>query len=120
MNKKNSQKIASIFLYLFGAFELLGMMMLFIPEEYVPAGFTAQSNFWALISGIYGLARIVAGYAVGKNRKWGMVFGLFLCLTTMIVAPTIVPFGVVDLIFTMIITTALLFAYFGKEEMLQE
>jgi len=120
MTRKNSQKTASIFLYLFGIFELMGMMMLFIPEGFIPAGFTSQSDFWALVSGIYGLARIVAGYAVGKNKKWGMVFGLFLCITTMIVAPTIVPFGVVDLVFTMIITITLLYAYFGKEKMLQE
>jgi len=98
----------------------MGMMMLFIPERFIPAGYTAQSEFWALVSGIYGLARIVAGYAVGKNKKWGMAFGLLLCLTTMIVAPTIVPFGIVDLIFTMIITITLLYAYFGKEKMIQE
>jgi hypothetical protein len=120
MSKKSSLKIASIFLYLFGAFELLGMMMLFIPEGYMPAGFATQSDFWALISGVYGLARIVAGYAIGKNKKWGMAFGLFLCLTTMVVAPTIVPFGVLDLLLTMIITIALLYAAFGNEKILQE
>ena len=120
MNRKTCQKFASIGLYLFGTFELMGMLMLFIPEAYMPSGFIAQSGFWAIISGIYGISRIVAGYAIGENKKWGMIFGLMLCLTTMIVAPTIVPFGVVDLIFSVIITVALLYAFYGKDKMLDD
>jgi hypothetical protein len=118
MNKRISQRIAAIGLYLFGTFELMGMLMLFIPEAYMPSGFNSQSEFWALISGIYGVSRILAGYAIWSNKKWGVVFGLMLCLTTMIVAPTIVPFGIVDLIFTVIITVALLDTFYGKAKMI--
>lgn len=119
MDRKTSLKIASIVFFLFGIFELLGMLMLFIPTEYLPENFEIQPTFWALISGIYGISRIIAGYAIWSNRKWGGAFGLLLCLTTMVVAPTIVPFGVVDLILTVIISISLLHAWYGKEKMLQ-
>ena len=119
MNKTTSLKIASIGLYLFGAFELMGLLMLIIPQSYMPSGFSAQSDFWALISGVFGIARIIAGYAIWANKKWGMVFGLMLCMTTMIVAPTIVPFGVIDLVLTVIITVTLLYAFYGKARMLE-
>ena len=118
MNKQIGLKIASIGLCLFGLFEIMGVLILVAPEEYMPAGFESQPVFWSVLSGIYGIARVIAGIAVWKKRKWGMVFGLMLCLTTMIVAPTIVPFGIMDLIFSVIITVAILYAHYGNEKWL--
>jgi len=119
MDRKTSQKTAAILLFLFGVFELMGLLMLIVPDGYLPSDFETQSIFWGLLSGVYGLSRLLAGYAVWVNKKWGFVFGLLLCLTTMIVAPTIVPFGVIDLILAVIITLCLLHAYYGDEKMLQ-
>jgi hypothetical protein len=116
MYKRTSQRIASLGLVLFGLFELMGLMMLLAPKEYLPTGFESQSTFWAVISGLYGVSRIIAGCGIWSNKKWGMVFGFMLCLTTMIVAPTIVPFGVIDLIFTIIITISLLYDYYENEQ----
>ncbi|MCS6908285.1 MAG: hypothetical protein RML93_10445 [Anaerolineales bacterium] len=125
MNRKLSLRIASLLFFLFGMFELFGLVLLFIPRELLPAEFTpnnfeTQSAFWGLISGIYGISRIIAGYAIFSNKKWGMALGLLLCLTTMIVAPTIVPFGIVDLILTMVILLSLLHARYGSEKILQD
>jgi hypothetical protein len=120
VSRKTGQKCASILLFFFGLFELMGLLMLVIPDEYVPSNFETQSVFWGLLSGIYGIARIAAGYALWTNKKWGFVFGLLLCLATMIVAPTIVPFGVVDLILAVVISICLLYAYYGDEKMIQE
>jgi hypothetical protein len=120
MSNKASLKIAAIGLFLFGIFELLGLLMLLAPAEYLPAGFETQSLFWAVLSGIYGLARIVAGYAIWRNQKWGWVLGLLLCLTTMAVAPTINPFGIVDLILAVLISISLLYARYGTEPIIAE
>ena len=120
MPRKTSRKSAAILLFLFGVFELMGLLMLIVPDEYLPPNFETQSAFWGLLSGVYGISRIVAGYAIWVNRKWGFVFGLLLCLTTMIVAPTIVPFGVVDLILAVVIAICLLYAHYGNESMLRE
>jgi hypothetical protein len=116
MNQKLDLRIASGLLIAFGVVEVAGLVMLLIPQEYLPAGFEGQTIFWALLSAIYGLARIVAGAAIWKNRKWGWVFGLMLSITTMIVAPTIVPFGIIDLILSVLISIFLLIARFGEEK----
>ncbi|MCS7016811.1 MAG: hypothetical protein NZM42_11925, partial [Gemmatales bacterium] len=111
---------------LFGIFELFGLLMLLIPPgfmpttEFMPTDFKAQSVFWGFMSGIYGVSRIIAGYAIWVNKKWGMILGLLLCVTTMIVAPTIIPFGLVDLILTMVISVSLLYAWYGDEKIFHE
>jgi hypothetical protein len=116
MSKQTTLRIASIVLIIFGLFELLGLLMLLAPKEYLPANFESQSLFWAIVSGLYGISRIIAGAAIWSNKKWGMVFGIILCVVTMVVAPTIIPFGVIDLIFTIIITICLLFAKYGNDK----
>jgi hypothetical protein len=119
VNKQISLRISSISLCLFGLFEIMGILMLIAPKEYMPAGFESQPVFWSVLSGIYGISRIIAGIAIWKNRKWGSIFGLMLCLTTMIVAPTIVPFGIMDLVFSVLITIAILSARYGNEKWLE-
>ena len=117
MSRQTSQRIAAILLFLFGIFEVMGLLMLIIPSEYLPTDLETQSMFWGLLSCIYGLSRLVAGLAIWKNKQWGYVWGLLLCVTTMIVAPTIVPFGVIDLVLTMVILVCLLYAKYGNDEM---
>ena len=90
--------------------------MLFAPKEFLPVNFESQTLFWAIISGLFGISRIVAGIACLSNKKWGMVFGLLLCIVTMVIAPTIIPFGIMDLIFAIIITICLLYTIFGNEK----
>jgi hypothetical protein len=116
MNRHTSKIIASITFILFGIFEIMGLLMLLLPKEYLPKNFESQSLFWALISGLFGISRLIAGCAIWSNKKWGFVFGLMLCIATMIVAPTIIPFGIIDLVFTIIITTSLLYAIYGDEQ----
>ena len=116
MNKENSLKVAAIILFVFGIFEVMGVFALFIPEEYLPGTFEGHNIFWSALSGIYGISRLVAGYAVWKKKKWGIALTVLLCLTTMIVAPSIIPFGIIDLILALIILVLLLYAYFGNDE----
>ena len=120
MRREKSQKIAARVSILFGVMEVSGLVMLLLPGKYMPPGFENQTLFWGLIGAIFGVSRIAAGYAINKNKKWGYVFGLILCIATMVVAPTIIPFGVIDLILAMIITVSLLHAFYGNEKMLQE
>ena len=95
----------------------MGVFALLVPEEYMPATFEGHNIFWSLLSGMYGNSRLVAGVAVWRRKKWGIAFGVLLCLTTMIVAPGIVPFGVVDLVLALAILVLLLYAYFGDEKL---
>jgi hypothetical protein len=48
-------------------------------------------------------------------RKWGIVFGMALSITTMIVAPSIYPFGIMDLPLAIIVLASLLHVWFSGE-----
>lgn len=106
-------KIAVVILFLFGLMELMGLLLLLIPQDFLPEIFEGQALFWALLSGIYGLARIVAAIGLRSKKKWAWMFAVLLCLTTLIVAPTIIPFGVIDLILALVILVCLLQARYG-------
>ena len=114
MDSRSSYRMASIVLIVFGFLELLGFFMALVPRELYPVAIEPQTMFMSILSGIYGVSRIIAGVAIWKNRKWGLVLGLMLCMTTLVVAPAIDPFGIIDLVLTLIVLICLLSAYFGK------
>jgi hypothetical protein len=116
MTTKNYLRTAAILLFIFGSIELMGLMVLLIPSEYLPENLAENPTFWALISGLYGIARIIAGVSIWRNQKWGVIFGLLLTLTTMIVAPTMIPSGVMDLVLAIVITICLLRALYGNKK----
>jgi len=117
MDKETCAKIASVVLFIHGSVEMLAVVMLFAPTEFLPAGFQEKMVFWASLSAIYGLSRLIAGYAIWSMKKWGIVFGMALSITTMIVAPSIYPFGIIDLPLAVIVLASLLSAWFGDENL---
>lgn len=117
MDKKTSAKIASVVLFVHGFVEMLAVMMPFAPAQFLPTGFQEKMFFWATISAIYGLSRLVAGYTIWSMKKWGIAFGVALSITTMIVAPSIYPFGIMDLPLAVIVLVSLLYVWFGDEKL---
>ncbi|KYK33968.1 MAG: hypothetical protein HXS48_24305 [Theionarchaea archaeon] len=115
MKKKTSLKIASIVLFIHGIIEISAIMMLFAPTEFYPIDFQEKFVFWAVLSTIYGLTRIISGYAIWSAKKWGIALGIALSITTMIVAPSIYPFGIMDLPLAVIVLVCLLYAWVGNE-----
>jgi hypothetical protein len=115
MDKRTSVKIASIVLFVHGFVEVLAVMTPFAPTEFLPSSFQEKLIFWAALSTIYGLSRLIAGYAIWSMRKWGIVFGMALSITTMIVAPSIYPFGIMDLPLAIIVLASLLHVWFSGE-----
>jgi uncharacterized membrane protein (DUF2068 family) len=65
----------------------------------------------------YGLSRLIAGYAIWSMRKWGAMFGIILSVTTMIVAPSIYPFGIMDSSLAVIVLGLLLYIWYGGERL---
>lgn len=117
MDKKTSAKIASVVLFVHGFVEMLAVMMPFAPAQFLPTGFQEKMVFWAAISAISGLSRLIAGYAIWSMKKWGIAFGVALSITTMIVAPSIYPFGIMDLPLAVIVLVSLLHVWFGGEKL---
>ena len=117
MKKVTSLRTASVVLFIHGIFEILAIMMLFVPADFLPADFQGQSVFWAILSSVYGLSRVVSGYAIWSMKKWGIALGIALSITTLIVAPSIDPFGMIDLPMGVVVLACLLYAWFGDESL---
>ncbi len=117
MDKKTAAKIASVVLFVHGFIEILAVTALFVPADFAPPWFQERPIFWATLSAIYGMSRLFAGYAIWSMRKWGIVFGMALSITSMIVAPSIYPFGVMDLLLAVIVLVSLLYVWFGDEKL---
>lgn len=117
MKKEIGLKIASVVLIIHGIIEISALVMPFTPSEFHPAGFQENLGFWAVLSTVYGLTRVISGYAVWSAKKWGIALGIALSITTMVVAPSIYPFGVMDLPLAVIVLVSLLYAWFGDEKL---
>lgn len=118
MGKKVSARIAAVVLFIHGFIETLAVLMPFIPEELLPAKFFGERlGFWLALGVIFGLSRLIAGYAVWSMKKWGIAFGVALSITTMIVAPSIYPFGIMDLILALVVLVSLIYLWFGSERL---
>lgn len=118
MDKRTGLKMASIALFVHGFIEILGALaLLFAPGDFLPTGFAEKNVFWVVMSAVYGVSRLIAGYTTWIMKKWGVTFGIALSITTMIVAPSIYPFGIMDLILAVITLASMLFALFGDEKL---
>jgi len=119
MDRRTSAKVASLLLYVHGFIEIAAIMLLALPSEYFAASVFQEGRermtFMALLSVIYGSSRLVAGYSVWSMKKWGIVFGMTLSIVTMIVAPSIYPFGVMDLLLAVPVLIFLLYLWFKDE-----
>lgn len=120
MDKKTCAKVAAVVLFVHGFIEVLAITMLFAPAKFIPPGFQEKPFFWAVIGTIYGLSRLIAGYEIWLMKKWGIVFGLALSVTTLIVAPSIYPFGIMDLLLAIVVLICLLYVWFGNERVIKD
>jgi len=122
MDKKTSSKIASVVLFVHGFIEITGTVgLLVLPSGFLSiAGFQEEQGkiiFMAVLTAIFGLSRLVAGYAIWSMKKWGIIFGMVLSVATMIGASSIYPFGVMDLLLATIVLVSLLYLWFGGEKL---
>ena len=122
MNRKASARVASVVLFIHGFIEIVGTVgLLVLPTEFLPTiGFQEVQGkmvFMAVLSAICGLSRLIAGYVTWSMKKWGIIFGMVLSVTTMIGAASIYPFGVMDLLLATIVLVFLLYVWFGGEKL---
>ena len=116
MKRETLLKIAATVLLIHGIIEISAILMPFAPAGLLD-NFQEGLGFWAVLSVIYGLSRVVSSFSIWSLKKWGIVLGIALSITTLIVAPSIYPFGVMDLPLAVIVLICLLYAWFGNEEL---
>ena len=91
-------------------------MLLALPTELITdIGFQFPGGlaFTVALSAICGLSRLFAGYLVWSLKKWGIAFGAIVSAVTMIGAPSVYPFGIMDLLLSTIVLASLLNSWFG-------
>ncbi|RLG71095.1 MAG: hypothetical protein DRO23_12455 [Thermoprotei archaeon] len=123
MSRETSIKIASVILFIHGFIELVGALLLLASINgflsFYFQGTVGRTIFMAVLSAIFGSSRLIASYKIWLKKKWGIVFGIVLSVVTMIEAPSIYPFGVMDLLLSTIVLASLLHAWFGDEIILK-
>lgn len=93
MNQNRTSKTAYIVLFVHGFVEVVvgGISLSLLPAWLV-------SIFWPLnlifalqlCCLIFGIPRLIAGYAIMTHKKWGNVFGIILSAATIIASPILV------------------------------
>lgn len=127
MNKKLGIKIASVALFVHGFMEIVGAIaLLALPSEFlVTKGYVQEGEktiSMVALAAIFGLSRLGAGYLTWSIKRWGIVFGIVLSVTTIIAAPLMHLLGaialysvIMDLVLAVIVLTSLLYVFFGDE-----
>lgn len=110
-------------LWAHGLIEVLGaVMLLILPPKLLAVTIPwagEELAFMAMLSAISGGFRLFVGYGVWLIRKWGAVLGIISSTVTMIAAPQIFPFGIMDTSFATVVLVLLVTAWFGKENLVK-
>ncbi|TFZ41207.1 hypothetical protein E4100_03665 [Soehngenia longivitae] len=77
-----------------------------------------QENFYLMmiISGIFGIVRLIGAIGLLKNRMWGLVLSVVNCVITMALMIFMLPAGIIDGIFACTALILILTQYFGKNK----
>jgi hypothetical protein len=66
-----------------------------------------------LLSGVFGVVRIIGAIGVLRNRLWGLALSVINCVVTMVLMVFMLPAGLVDGLLACSALVLLLSAYFG-------
>jgi uncharacterized membrane protein (DUF2068 family) len=127
-------KIAAILLIIHGGiFEITGLLAI-IPIMLFPSKSFEMSKYISFIvpylqdnivlmcvmSGLYGIMRIISAIGLLKNRMWGFILALINCIVTMALMIFMLPAGIMDGVLSCTIIVMLLMGYFGKSKIVKE
>lgn len=117
MNNTTYTRLSATVLIIHGVIEILALLMFVLPPELLPVSMSEDAAFWALMGGLYGSLRILSAVSICRGKKSGIVFGIILSIVTMVVAPSIQPFGLLDLPMAALVLWALLTLWFDDEKL---
>lgn len=72
-----------------------------------------------LLSGVFGITRIIGAVGVLRNRLWGLALSVINCIVTMVLMVFMLPAGIVDGLLACSALVLLLSAYFGTRPLSQ-
>ncbi len=117
MNREFLNSIAVYVLFLHGIIEILIIFIRFIFPELFP-GFLGENPYSiSYIKLMYALTRIIVGVGIFKKRLWALLFGILTSLATVILAPIILPFGLIDLPLSLLVSFLIIYLLIGDKDL---
>ena len=114
-------KIASILMFIHGAFMEVGGCLCLIPifimgSDKFDTNQYFSFNLVLVMGAIYGIVRIIGAIGLWKNEMWGLVLSVINCVITMALMMFMLPAGIIDGILATTALILILTQYFGNKK----
>ncbi len=123
-------KIASILMFIHGAFMEIGGCLCLIPVMIFGSDSPDMSKYFyfivpymqdnlymmSMIGLIYGIVRVIGAVGLWKNRMWGLALSIINCVITMALMIFMLPAGIMDGILACSSLILILVQYFGNKK----
>lgn len=126
-------KIASILMFIHGAFIETGGCLCLIPIFFMDSDkfdvnqyfsfivpyFKDNMNLMLVMGAIYGIVRIIGAFGLWKNKMWGLALSVINCVITMALMMFMLPAGIMDGILATTALILILTQYFGNKKIVK-
>jgi hypothetical protein len=120
-------RVAAVLMIVHGALMEVGVFIALVPLLALGVDFDHVGQYFSfnvpffqehlvdmmVLSGIFGVTRIIGAIGVLRNRLWGLALSVINCSVTMVLMVFMLPAGVVDGLLACAALVLLLTAYFG-------
>jgi hypothetical protein len=120
-------RVAAALMIVHGALMEVGVFIALFPLLALGVDFDAVGQYFSfnvpffqdhlvdmmVLSGIFGVTRIIGAIGVLRNRLWGLALSVINCAVTMVLMVFMLPAGIVDGVLACAALVLLLTAYFG-------
>lgn len=114
--------IAAVLLLVHGLIELMALFAFVSPTNQPSFIFEELTRNWQYavwIGVISGILRMLAAIGIFANRKWGLVLGVLISMTTLVSLTFYLPFGVMDALLAGAVLTLLLVFNYGTTKIVE-
>ncbi len=122
-------KIASILMFIHGAFMEFGGCLCLIPIfvmgsdkfdinkyfSFIVPYFRDNMNSMLVMGAIYGIVRIIGAVGLWNNKMWGLILSAINCVITLALMMFMLPAGIIDGILAAAALILILTQYYGKK-----
>lgn len=126
-------KIASLLMFIHGAFMEIGGCLCLVPIfivgsdkfdinqyfSFIVPYFRDNMNLMLVMGAIYGTVRVIGAVGLWKNKMWGLALSVINCVITMVLMMFILPAGIIDGIFATTALILILTQYFGNKKIVE-
>ena len=126
-------KIASILMFIHGAFMEIGGCLCLVPIfivgsdkfdinqyfSFIVPYFRDNMNLMLVMGAIYGTVRVIGAVGLWKNKMWGLALSVINCVITMVLMMFMLPAGIIDGIFATTALILILTQYFGNKKIVE-